>query len=47
MHASAVLRPKGRVNPDEGLIVLVLTQTPRGRNPASKFLELVRASILN
>lgn len=35
------------VDPHEHLIVLVLTQTPRGRNPRSKFFELVRASILN
>jgi len=35
------------VDPDEDLIVLVFTQTPRGANPRNKFLELVRASILN
>ena len=35
------------VDPAEDLIVLVLTQTPRGRNPRNKFLELVRAAILD
>lgn len=35
------------VDPNEDLIVLVFTQTPRGRNPSAKFLELVRASIVN
>ena len=34
------------VDPSENLIVLVLTQTPRGRNPRNKFLELVRAALL-
>jgi CubicO group peptidase (beta-lactamase class C family) len=34
------------VDADQHLIVLVLTQTPRGRNPRDKFLELVRSSIL-
>jgi len=34
------------VDPERDLIVLVLTQTPRGRNPRDKFLELVRSSIL-
>jgi CubicO group peptidase (beta-lactamase class C family) len=33
------------VDPSQHLIVLVFTQTPRGRNHAGKFLELVRASI--
>ncbi|HSG09729.1 MAG TPA: serine hydrolase domain-containing protein [Longimicrobiales bacterium] len=32
------------VDPNENLIVLVFTQTPRGRNPRGKFLELVRSS---
>lgn len=35
------------VDPAEDLIVLVFTQTPRGRNPRAKFLEVVRASILD
>jgi len=35
------------VDPEEDLIVLVLTQTPRGRNPRNKFFELVRAAILD
>ena len=35
------------VDPAEDLIVLVLTQTPRGRNPRAKFLEVVRASMLD
>lgn len=34
------------VDPDQDLIVLVFTQTPRGRNPRGKFLELVRAAIM-
>ncbi len=34
------------VDPERDLIVLVLTQTPRGRNPRDKFFELVRSSIL-
>ena len=34
------------VDPNEDLIVLVLTQTPRGGNPRDKFFEVVRASIL-
>lgn len=34
------------VDPARDLIVLVLTQTPRGRNPRDKFFELVRSSIL-
>jgi len=35
------------VDPNHNLIVLVFTQTPRGRNPREKFLELVRSSIMN
>lgn len=35
------------VDPRHDLIVLVFTQTPRGRNPSGKFLELVRSSIMN
>ncbi len=35
------------VDPGQNLIVLVFTQTPRGQNPRGKFLELVRAAILN
>jgi CubicO group peptidase (beta-lactamase class C family) len=34
------------VDPNHDLIVLVFTQTPRGRNPRGKFLELVRSSIM-
>jgi CubicO group peptidase (beta-lactamase class C family) len=34
------------VDPERDLIVLVLTQTPRGRNPRDKFFELVRAAIV-
>jgi CubicO group peptidase (beta-lactamase class C family) len=34
------------VDPNHNLIVLVFTQTPRGRNPRGKFLELVRSSIM-
>jgi CubicO group peptidase (beta-lactamase class C family) len=34
------------VDPSQNLIVLVFTQTPRGRNPRGKFLELVRSAIL-
>jgi CubicO group peptidase (beta-lactamase class C family) len=33
------------VDPNENLIVLVFTQTPRGANPRQKFLELVRSAI--
>ena len=33
------------VDPDENLIVLVFTQTPRGANPRGKFLELVRSAM--
>jgi CubicO group peptidase (beta-lactamase class C family) len=35
------------VDPDHNLIVLVFTQTPRGRNPRGKFVELVRSAIMN
>lgn len=35
------------VDPNSSLIVLVFTQTPRGRNPRAKFVELVRSAILN
>lgn len=35
------------VDPERDLIVLVFTQTPRGRNPREKFVELVRSAILN
>ena len=35
------------VDPSSNLIVLVFTQTPRGRNPRAKFVELVRSAILN
>ncbi len=34
------------VDPNNDLIVLVFTQTPRGRNPRGKFLELVRSAIM-
>jgi len=34
------------VDPNHDLIVLVFTQTPGGRNPRGKFLELVRSAIL-
>jgi CubicO group peptidase (beta-lactamase class C family) len=34
------------VDPDNQLIGLVFTQTPAGRNPRQKFMELVRAAIL-
>jgi len=34
------------VDPHHDLIVLVFTQTPRGRNPRGKFLELVRSAIM-
>jgi CubicO group peptidase (beta-lactamase class C family) len=34
------------VDPSHDLIVLVFTQTPRGRNPRGKFLELVRSAIM-
>jgi CubicO group peptidase (beta-lactamase class C family) len=34
------------VDPERDLIVLVLTQTPRGRNPRNKFFELVRTAIV-
>jgi CubicO group peptidase (beta-lactamase class C family) len=33
------------VDPNHDLIVLVFTQTPSGRNPRTKFLELVRSAI--
>ncbi len=35
------------VDPNHDLIVLAFTQTPRGRNPRGKFLEMVRSAILN
>jgi len=35
------------VDPNHNLIVLVFTQTPRGRNPRQKFVELVRSAIWN
>ena len=35
------------VDPNHDLIVLVFTQTPRGRNPRGKFLELVRSAVMN
>ena len=35
------------VDPNHDLIVLVFTQTPRGRNPRQKFVELVRSAIMN
>ncbi len=35
------------VDPEESLIALVFTQTPRGRNPRQKFLEMVRLAIMN
>jgi CubicO group peptidase (beta-lactamase class C family) len=34
------------VDPNRELIVLVFTQTPRGRNPRTKFVELVRSAIM-
>ena len=34
------------VDPARNLIVLVFTQTPRGRNPSAKFLELARAAVM-
>ncbi len=34
------------VDPNHNLIVLVFTQTPAGRNPRNKFLELARAAVL-
>jgi CubicO group peptidase (beta-lactamase class C family) len=34
------------IDPNYDLIVLVFTQTPRGRNPREKFLELVRSAIM-
>ena len=34
------------VDPRNDLIVLVFTQTPRGRNPREKFVELTRSAIL-
>jgi CubicO group peptidase (beta-lactamase class C family) len=34
------------VDPNQELIVLVFTQTPRGRNPRTKFVELVRSAIM-
>lgn len=34
------------VDPSHDLIVLVFTQTPRGRNPREKFLELARTAIV-
>jgi CubicO group peptidase (beta-lactamase class C family) len=33
------------VDPDEDLIVLAFTQTPRGDNPRNKFFELVRSAM--
>jgi len=35
------------VDPNHDLIVLVFTQTPRGRNPRGKFVELVHSAIMN
>lgn len=35
------------VDPNHNLIVLVFTQTPRGRNPRGKFVELVRSAIMD
>lgn len=35
------------VDPAEGLIVLVFTQTPGGTNPRAKFVELVRSAIVD
>ncbi|MBT8397900.1 MAG: beta-lactamase family protein [Gemmatimonadetes bacterium] len=34
------------VDPSQGLIVLVFTQTPNGRNPRSAFLQLARKAIM-
>ncbi len=34
------------VDPNHELIVLVFTQTPRGMNPRTKFVELVRSAIM-
>ena len=34
------------VDPNQDLIVLVFTQTPRGQNPRGKLLELVRSAIM-
>ena len=33
------------VDPARGVIGMVLTQTPRGRNPIDRFIELVNLSI--
>ena len=33
------------VDPSRGLVVLVFTQTPRGRNPVSRFRELVKLAL--
>jgi CubicO group peptidase (beta-lactamase class C family) len=33
------------VDPERGIIGMVLTQTPRGRNPVNRFIELVNLSI--
>ncbi len=35
------------VDPNHDLIVLVFTQTPGGRNPRGKFVELVRSAIMD
>jgi CubicO group peptidase (beta-lactamase class C family) len=35
------------VDPEENLIVLAFTQTPRGQNPRQKFLEMVMMAIMN
>jgi CubicO group peptidase (beta-lactamase class C family) len=35
------------VDPDQGLIVLVFTQTPSGANPRNKFVELVRSAVVD
>jgi len=35
------------VDPTDGLIVLVFTQTPSGPNPRGKFVELVRSAIVD
>jgi CubicO group peptidase (beta-lactamase class C family) len=33
------------VDPSRGIIGMVLTQTPRGRNPRQRFVQLVNLSI--
>ncbi len=35
------------VDPTDGLIVLIFTQTPNGANPRDKFIELVRSAIVD